>query len=164
MKRILQFIVPFFIGVIVTVLLNLFCFDVHVVHGSSMSMSLYDGDIVIAQKMFMNDIDRGDIIILKNRQLNELMIKRVIGLPGETVQVDESGYFYIDGNKLSYEYQYPTVGLEYEYTDVNLSDSEYYVVGDNRYDSYDSRYFGPIDMSNIKSIAIFRLFPFELCR
>ena len=164
MKRLLQFIIPFFIGVAVAIVLSIFCFDVHVVHGSSMSMALYDGDVVIAQKMFMDDIDRGDIVIVKNRQLNELIIKRVIGLPGETVYMDENGYTYVNDEKLSYEYQYPTVNLEYDYTYVELGDAQYYVAGDNRYDSYDSRYFGPVDASDIEAIAVFRLFPFEICR
>lgn len=163
-KKCLQFLIPFFTGICVTVLLNFFCFDVHVVNGSSMSMALYDGDVVIAQKMFMNDIDRGDIVILKDTRLNQLMIKRVIGLPGETIQFDEEGYTYIDGEKLSYEYQFPTVGMIYDYDDVTLGDTEYFVAGDNRYDSYDSRYFGPVERQNIRSIAIFRLFPFEICR
>lgn len=91
----------------------------------------------------------------------DMMIKRVIGLPGETVELIE-GKYYIDGELLEEDYldegtiTEPKIGTHWE-----LGEDEYFVSGDNRGNSSDSRNYGPLHKDEIKGKAIFRLFPFD---
>ena len=87
---------------------------------------------------------------------NEKIIKRVIGMPGETVAI-KKGKIYINDKVIDDEYAY---GETSDYNKVTLRDNEYFILGDNRLISKDSRYFGPIKENEIKGKIVFRLFPF----
>ena len=159
-KRMMILAVWFVFVVLVTAFVRAFVIDVNVVRGNSMSMTLLDGDMVLGCKF--GEISRGDIVTLWYEENEEVIIKRVVGLPGEQVVIDDGGIVYINGVKLEREYQYPTVGLEIPYSQVMLADDEYFVLGDNRYSSYDSRYFGPVEEKDIRDVTIFKLFPFTV--
>ena len=88
-------------------------------------------------------------------------IKRVIGLPGEHVEIKD-GAVYINGEKLQEDYLQDTVITESMgglYTDVVVPDNCVYVLGDNRPGSKDSRFFGCIPVKKIESVAVFRFWP-----
>ncbi len=88
-------------------------------------------------------------------------IKRVIGLPGDHVQIKDGGV-YINGEKLQEDYLQDTVvtdSLEGLYTDVIVPENAVYVLGDNRKESTDSRRFGCIPVEKIESKAVFRFWP-----
>ena len=88
-------------------------------------------------------------------------IKRVIGLPGEHVQIKD-GSVYINGEKLQEDYLQDyvvTTGLEGVYTDIIVPENAFYVLGDNRGESTDSRRFGCIPFERVESKAVFRFWP-----
>ena len=157
-----EWILPMAVAIGLAVILRVFVFNVNVVQGTSMCTTLYNGDVLVAQKLALNSIHRGDIVTAYSDSKNEFIVKRVIGLPGESIHIDENGYIYADGVLIDEQYQSPTVGMSFTYSDIDLGENEYFLVGDNRYNSYDSRYFGAIDKSNIRDIAVFRFFPLTL--
>lgn len=123
------------------------------VKGSAMEPTYKDGDYLLIDE-FSKNYQRGDVIIFrypKNPQ--ELFIKRIIALPGEKVQLKEGSVYLYDkknpnGYKLSESYIAPdmqTFGLDENI--VELASNEYYVLGDNRNASKDSRVFGPVNDS-----------------
>ncbi len=114
-----------------------------VVSGSSMETTLTDGDNLIVDKLSyrFKEPERFDIIVFKFQHAEDTYyIKRIIGLPRETVQIDENGTIFIDGNKLEENYGNEVMrdsGLAEE--PFTLGEDEYFVLGDNRNGSCDSR-------------------------
>ena len=112
------------------------------VSGHSMEATLHDGDNLIVDKLSyrFRDPKRFEIIVFPYRHKeNTYYIKRIIGLPGETVQVKD-GYVYIDGEKLDENYGLEVMedaGIAAE--PIELGEDEYFVLGDNRNHSSDSR-------------------------
>lgn len=137
------------------------------VNGTSMVPTLEDGDQLIADKITyrFRDPERFDIIIFPYQYAeNTYFIKRVIGLPGETVRIDEQGNIYINGEILSENYGYEQMeyaGLAAE--EIQLGEDEYFVLGDNRNVSEDSRYpdVGNIKRGDIIGRAWLRIYPFS---
>lgn len=137
------------------------------VSGSSMEPTLTDGDNLIVDKITyrFNEPERFDIIVFPFQyQENTYYIKRIIGLPGETVQIDEEGVIYINGEVL-----YETYGREIISADkiglasepITLGPDEYFVLGDNRNHSSDSRIpeVGNIRKEQIIGRAWLRIWP-----
>ena len=137
------------------------------VEGASMEATLSEGDNLIVDKITyrFSDPKRFDIIVFPFRyQENTYYIKRIIGLPGETVQIDDDGNIYIDGELLQESFgreviRPETVGIASE--PVVLGDDEYFVMGDNRNNSTDSRteIVGNIHRSEIIGRAWVRIWP-----
>jgi signal peptidase I len=130
-----------------------------VVEGSSMRPNFETGQLVIVNRFayFFSSPQRGDVIVLHNpRNGKEDFIKRVIGLPGEYVQIIE-GRVYINGVLLEEPY------IERFCTNCNgawqIGEDEYFVLGDNRPSSHDSHAFGPIKRSLIVGQAWLRYWP-----
>ena len=142
---------------------NLFCEKV-VVIGTSMYSTLREGELgLLIKKEVSPKIEREDIIVFTKHRGSEKInvVKRVIGLPGETLEIKEDGQIYINDNLISQdfldEYQLlkTYVGLDSTYMKVTLQDDEYYVLGDNRFNSQDSRYEGPVKKNAILGKLIF---------
>ena len=152
--KIIKEIIPYIVIVLVVVLIRTFIITPVRVDGDSMKNTLKNGDILLLYKL--GSINRFDIIVLDEEKDNEKIIKRVIGLPGETVAI-KKGKIYINDKVIDDEYAY---GETSDYDKVTLEDEEYFILGDNRLISKDSRYFGPIKKSEIKGKIVFRLFPF----
>lgn len=125
------------------------------VDGDSMNKTFKNGDILILYKL--SKIKRFDVIVLHEEKDNEKIIKRVIGMPGDTVAIKD-GEIYINDEKIDDEYAY---GMTTDYERITLKSDEYFILGDNRLISKDSRYFGPIKEKEIKGKVIFRIFPFS---
>lgn len=137
------------------------------VDGSSMEPMLSNGDNLIVDKIsyHFRDPQRYDIIVFPFKyQENTYYIKRIIGLPGETVQIDEQGNIYINGEILPENYgreiiRADTVGIAVN--PVVLGEDEYFVMGDNRNNSTDSRteIVGNIKRDDIIGRAWVRIWP-----
>lgn len=152
--KVIKEVIPYIVIVVVVVLIRTFIITPVRVDGDSMKNTLKNGDILLLYKL--SSIDRFDIIVLDEEKDNEKIIKRVIGLPGETVAI-KNGKIYINDKVIDDEYAY---GQTSDYNKVTLKDDEYFILGDNRLISKDSRYFGPIKENEIKGKIVFRLFPF----
>ncbi|MFH1255515.1 MAG: signal peptidase I [bacterium] len=140
------------------------------VKGASMEPNFYDKEYLIVDEISfrLKNPERGDIIVFKYpRNPEEYFIKRIIGLPGEKVQI-KNGFVYIyneknpEGLKLEESYlpeNDKTYGLNEE--SVTLNSNEYYVLGDNRNFSKDSRSFGAVDGELIIGRVLLRGWPFS---
>ena len=134
--------------------------------------TLKDGDFAFSNVLgkSIGNIKRFDIVIIHIPEKNEYIVKRVIGLPGETVEYRQD-QLYIDGEAV----QEPFFDEEYrqdyiqEYgnsftsdiASITLGEDEYYCLGDNRPNSSDSRVYGPFHKDKISSKGLFVLFPFS---
>ena len=137
------------------------------VEGASMENTLHNGDNLIVDKLSyrFHDPERFDIIVFPFQfQDNTYYIKRIFGLPGETVQIMDDGSIYINGEKLEENYgmeviKPETIGRAAE--PIELGDDEYFVMGDNRNNSSDSRtdMVGNITRENIIGKAWLRIWP-----
>ena len=133
--------------------------------GSSMSPTLTDGDNLIVDKISyrFHDPERFDIVVFPFRYAEKTYyIKRIIGLPGETVFIDEEGTIYIDGEVLDEHFGKEVIqdpGRAYE--TITLGEDEYFVLGDNRNASADSRdpSVGVISGKDIVGRAWLRIWP-----
>lgn len=152
--KVIKEVIPYVVIVVVVVLIRTFIITPVRVDGDSMKNTLKNGDILLLYKL--SNIDRFDIIVLDEEKDNEKIIKRVIGMPGESVAI-KKGKIYINDKVIDDEYAY---GETSDYNKVTLRDNEYFILGDNRLISKDSRYFGPIKENEIKGKIVFRLFPF----
>lgn len=124
------------------------------VDGRSMMNTLHDGDNLIVEKLSyrFSDPKRFDIIVFPPTGKKEYYIKRIIGLPGETVQIDENGNIYINGELLEENYGAETIQNPGRAAKpITLGDDEYFVMGDNRNNSKDSR---SEEVGNVKRFQI----------
>lgn len=160
MKSFFKNIYPYIIIIILVLLVKTFIVTPIKVVGPSMEETLLDGDIMLLNKLAYKtkQIRRFDIVVVD--YIDELIIKRVIGLPGESIEYKD-GVLYIDGEA----YEEPFLS-EYTYTEdfvleERIPDNYYFVVGDNRYDSKDSRVIGLINSKDIEGKASYVLYPFD---
>lgn len=131
----------------------------HKIKGTSMSPNFPDGEYLLTEKVnyYLHDPKRGDVVVFKPPVSDDEYIKRVIGLPGETVSV-KNGHIYLNGQLLKEDYIADTVitdagafleeGQEYK-----VPNNMYFVVGDNRPHSSDSRAWGPVTKSSMTGRA-----------
>lgn len=154
MKK-LKELMPYIIIVVVVVLVRSFIVTPGLVNGSSMEPTLHNNELVLINKIGLNKgIDRYDIVVVKYE--NSTIIKRVIGLPYETVEYINDT-LYIDGEIVNTK-------VDFEYTkDFKLTagKNEYIVLGDNRNISKDSRIIGPVKERDIIGKVDLVLFPFS---
>jgi signal peptidase I len=153
------------LSVLIAVLVILFLYRPVKVEGTSMMPSLFDQErLFINQftyKFKLGDIKRGDTVVFwYPEDTTKSYIKRVIGLPGDTVEVDD-GYVLINGRKLEESY----VPLEYRddrsYAKRVVPPDEYFVLGDHRVSSNDSRAWGFVPRNYIYGKAVFVFWPPE---
>ncbi len=158
MKKFINDLIPYIIIVIVVVLFRTFIMTPAVVDGLSMYDTLNDHDIVLINKIVMktNNINRFDIVVLKNNEDGDKIIKRIIGLPGEKIEYKDNK-LYINGEEIEDNFK------TNETTDftAETKENEYFVLGDNRELSKDSRYLGNFKKENIIGKVDFRFYPFD---
>ncbi|MDQ1373501.1 MAG: signal peptidase [Actinomycetota bacterium] len=147
-------------------LIKTFLIQAFFIPSESMVPQLKKGDRVLVNKLsyHLHDVHRGDIVVFErppseptDPQIKDL-IKRVIGLPGETVSGDNSGHVLINGKRLNEPYLpkgVTTTGLQ----EYKIPPHHYWVMGDNRGNSKDSRYFSAIDDNLIVGRAFIRVWP-----
>lgn len=145
-------------------ILKLCVLDIDKVSGLSMYPALDDKDLLLVEKYDTTNISRYDVVILRVKDESDKninIVKRVYGLPGETVEIHSDGSVYINGVRLPDEHQILNNSSSnedlVEYKTV-LQIGQYYVLGDNRDVSLDSRYYGPFSRNDIKGVLIKKLF------
>lgn len=147
----------------VAVLIATLVLPVLQIEGTSMEPTLYNGDIVLLMKT--NRFDRGDLCGFTWN--NKLLIKRVIGVPGDWIEIDTDGTVYLNGEKLDEPYvEQKALGecdLEFPY---QVPQEQYFVIGDMRESSIDSRntVIGCIPKDQIVGKVFFRVWPFSRLR
>lgn len=151
--------ISYIIIILAVILIRLFLITPIRVQGSSMDTTLKQGEILLLEKVDKN-YKRFDIVVIKEN--NERIIKRIIGMPGESIKVVD-GIIYINGNQLEDPYASSLTG-DFSLSNFNLEtipENTYFVLGDNRIVSKDSRLLGPINKKNIQGKAIYRIYPFN---
>lgn len=145
-----------------------FIFKPFIVHGASMSPNFYENEYLIIDEVSyrVNEPKRGDIVVLRNpRDEKEFFLKRVIGLPGERIVVRDGAVQIAktpDGAPTTLSEPYlPSREFTPGSVDLALGADDYYVMGDNRDASLDSRIFGPVTSNFLIGKVLLRGFPFD---
>jgi signal peptidase I len=159
LREVLETMVP---AVILALLINLFLAQATRVFGQSMEPNLHTDQRLVVEKISYNRLwhvrgpQRGDVVVLRLGNESELLIKRVIGLPGDRVEI-RGGRVFINGRPLTEPYlSQPTNG---DYGPVDVPPLSLFVLGDNRGFSNDSRSFGPVSLDNVVGRAWFSYWP-----
>ncbi len=151
-------------ALLIVIPIRYFLFQPFVVDGSSMEPNFYDGDYLIVDQISyrFRSPERGEVIIFYAPSgLSPRFIKRVIGLPGESLEAVDNQIQITDvrGEKFFLEEQYhPRGGIGRPFS-ISLEESQYFVIGDNRDRSYDSRFWGYLSSDKIIGRAVLRLWP-----
>ena len=158
------------IALIIVVPVRAFVFQPFFVRGASMEPNFHDFDYLIIDEISyrFGEPQRGQVVVFHNPEDNsKRFIKRVIGLPGETIKVekgkvwlkiDEFGDFFVLNESAYLPSSVKTPGS----METFLEEDQYFVLGDNRGLSYDSRSFGPLDKEFIIGKNAFRLWPLSI--
>ncbi len=162
-KELLGYIIVAVIAALISITLRIFVIEPFIVPTPSMSPTLLVGDKVIVNKLEykFKTVKRGDIIAIYSPLEKKNLVKRVIGLPDEMISFSEDDFVYIDGNKLQESYLPASMVPAYEIKSYKIGSNEYFVMGDNRNNSADSRVFGPISIESIFGRVIFIYGPFS---
>jgi len=150
------------LSIIILVLIGSFWFTIFIVDGISMEPNFLDGEVVVLNKTFFRGEkvpERGQSVVVQypGDPDNKRYVKRVIGLPGEKVVIS-SGKVYIDGNLLNERYLPVYFETEPD-SNWDLDGEEYYLMGDNRANSNDSRCFGAVEKRFFIGRAVAIIFP-----
>ena len=158
MKKFLFEIKDYVIIILVVLLVRTFLITPAIVDGDSMNSTLLNGQLVIINKLIYNisDVKRLDIVVINNEKENDKIIKRVIGLPNETIKY-ENNKLYINGEELISDIKFENTN-DFE---TKTGDNEYFVLGDNRNISKDSRLLGNFNKEDIIGRVTLRLYPFN---
>ena len=133
------------------------------VEGTSMAPLLSDQERIFINKFVyrFEPIGRGDVVVFwYPRDHSKSFIKRVVGLPGETIEV-RAGRVYVDRKEWKEPYVPPNYLDDLSYPPVQIPDDSYFVMGDHRDSSNDSRVFGPVSRQNIYGKAVFAYWPVD---
>ena len=157
MKKWVKELLPYLVILAVVVLVKTFIVSPILVHGESMVDTLHDKDVMILNKigMKLDGLKRFDIVVINTESTK--LIKRIIGLPGETIEYKEQK-LYINGKELDDPYEN---GSTPNVKSIKLKDNEYFVLGDNRGNSLDSSELGPFKKKQIMGKTNFTIFPFS---
>jgi len=160
-KEVISWVKLILSAFIIAFILKTYVFQIALVNQISMEPTLYEGQILIIAKVnyLFGDPERGNIVVLKDELEDKYLIKRVIGLPGEVIDI-KNDRVYIDGEELKPDYtQAPT--QDNGFIKSKVPEGKYFVMGDNRTHSRDSRSdtVGYVNRSNIVGKAVFRIWP-----
>ena len=164
-----EFLELFIFTLVAVIILTSFVFKHSVVEGESMKTTLSDGEHLIVWDAFYTP-ERYDIVVFEDYStaLKKPVVKRIIGLPGDTVEIKNSSdgtlLVYVNGELIDEEYAY--YGLRYSNPNTGvwtIGEGELFVLGDNRYNSTDSRddRVGPINIDSLLGKVVLRFYPFK---
>jgi len=155
------------IAALIVIPIRYFLFQPFFVRGQSMDPNFASGDYLIIDEISyrFRAPQRGEVIVFKYPENpSQRFIKRIIGLPGETIKIEGGTISIYSGEDIWVldESEYLLSDLSTAGNiDIILQDDEYYVLGDNRHFSFDSRRFGPLPRDNIIGMVLLRAWPFN---
>lgn len=162
-----QFLLPFLevFEILAVVLISIyiiygFIAQPFLVQGASMEPNFSSGDYLLIDEAtyYFREPSRGEVIVFKNpNDTDEFYIKRIVGLPGEEVVVSDDDVA-IDGEVINELYLGDGIQVDGRYV-FQLDDNEYFVMGDNRPQSFDSRNWGPLGEDLIVGVVRLRFWP-----
>jgi len=155
MKKFLKECWPYMVIFVLVILTRTFLITPVKVNGSSMDNTLQDGEIMLLYKLAK--IERNDIVVIDKSVQGSNLIKRIIAMPGEKVSC-ENGAIFINGKRFNDKY---ANGITSDFEEITLKDDEYFVLGDNRLVSEDSRSFGPVKKKDVSGEANIIIYPFS---
>jgi signal peptidase I len=167
-RWVLEWLAVLVVALVVAVTVRAFLVQTYFIPSPSMEPTLMVGDRIAVDKIsyHLHDVHRGDIVVfgrppLETATADKDLVKRVIGLPGETISSDQEGNVLINGKILAQPWLTAAArtdpGPPIRSQVIPVGD--YFVMGDNRGDSSDSRVFGPIPSSLIVGHAVVRIWP-----
>ena len=158
----LDWIIPILAALVLAFLIHKFLlFKIKVPTGSMMPTVEIGDQLFVTRIHNPNNIKRGDVVVFDSEELKEPLLKRVIGLPGEHVEIKSDGSVYINGEKLEEDYvKYP--GGKTDMT-FDVPEGKYLMLGDNRNNSDDARYWSDpyVDGKDIEAKAQLTIYPFD---
>lgn len=155
-----EWIMPIIIAVVIAMLINKFLIFKVLIPSKSMVPTLNVNDRLFVSRVYNpENLKRGDIVVFESEELNETLIKRLIGLPGDKIKI-EYGLVYVNGEQLIEDYIGENDDFNGEY---EVPEGKYFFLGDNRLWSKDSRYWeNPyIDADHIIGKAQIKVYPFN---
>lgn len=157
--KILKSILPYVIIIIVVVLIRIFIITPVIVDGDSMYPNLVNNQVLLLKK-YDKSIKRFDVVVINYNK--DRLVKRVIGLPGETIEYKNSK-LYVNGKMIEEDMiDVKTADFRLDYIGYEtIPEGYYFVVGDNRGNSKDSRIIGLVSKNDIVGVTNFSLFPFN---
>lgn len=149
------------LAILFSISVRIFIFEPFIVPTPSMEPTLLVGDKVIVNKLAYKwtTIKRGNIIVFHSSVVGKDLVKRAIALEGDEITLTDNGDIYINGEKLAEDYLPEDYNITYSNQTLTVEEGKVFVMGDNRNDSYDSRYFGPISEEEIFGRVIFIYLP-----
>ena len=153
----LQIIAP---ALILALIVHLFLAQATIVFGQSMEPNLHPNERLIVDKLSyrVRAPARGDIVVVDLPHMEEMLVKRIVALPGEQVEI-RRGVVYVNGTPVNEPF--PHDMTEYDMSRLTLGPLSYFVLGDNRGNSNDSRSFGPVTRDQILGRVWLRYWPID---
>ncbi len=162
-REILSWVAVFAAAIIVAALIQFFVLEPLRVDGQSMSETLVHNEFILVSKAdyWREEPQRLDVVICRYPGREDTYVKRVVGIPGDTVEVREDVVL-VNGTALSEDYiAYPA---DYHFGPITLSEDEYFVLGDNRIHSTDSHVIGPLKRDAILGRVRLVIYPLDKIR
>lgn len=155
-----EWIIPILSAIILAILINKFLVFKVLIPSESMVPTLNVNDRLFVTRIYnLEKLERGDILVFYSEEYQKSLIKRLIGLPGDKIEIEE-GIVYVNGEKLEEDYigKKDTLSGEYE-----VPEGKYFFLGDNRLESQDSRYWDNpyIDGEDITGKARLKVYPLD---
>ena len=147
-------------ALILALVVHLFLAQATIVYGQSMEPNLHPNQRLIVDKLSyrLHSPQRNDIVVVDLPDMEEMLVKRIVALPGETVEV-RRGLVYVNGTPIAEPYAHDLT--PYDMAPRTLGPLAYFVMGDNRGNSNDSRSFGPVSREEIVGRVWLRYWPLD---
>ncbi|WP_461205901.1 signal peptidase I [Clostridium sp. DL1XJH146] len=156
-----EWVIPVISALLIAYIINKFVFFNVTVPTSSMYPTITPGDRMVVTRIYnLEKLVRGDIVVFDSDELDETLIKRLIGLPGDNILIEDSGKVFINGQLLEEPYVLNSGDAAGSF---KVPENSYFFLGDNRGNSKDARYWKEpyIDGSKIRGKARFIIYPFD---
>ena len=149
------------IALVIVIPIRYFLFQPFIVKGQSMEPNFENSNYLIVDELSyrFRDPQRGEVVVFRYpRNISQRFIKRIIGLPGEKIEI-EASVVMVDGKILDESEYFPSGVQTLGNIQISLDENEYFVLGDNRISSFDSRQWGTLPRKNIIGRVYFRAWP-----